>query len=140
MKKKVDSFFKQKINFLIIAGIVIIALCVILFVVFRPKNGETRINNDTFQDELEKIGADFYENYYYSNLSEEEKVKLSNYTDNGIRIDITNLVVIIPIDDSIQNQLRKDKCDFDQTKIVIYPKEPYGKQDYSIELELSCEK
>lgn len=140
MKNKIDSFFKQKKNILVVALVIIIILCILLFVAFRTKNHESKIDDNTLQDKLEKIGSDFYENYYYSNLSDEEKAKLSNYKDNGIRIDITNLNVIISIDEDIQNQLKKDKCDFNQTKIAIYPKEPYSKQDYSIELELSCNK
>lgn len=140
MKNKVDNFFSKKINILIITVIFIVVLCIIFFIVFKPKNNKSRIDNNTLQDKLEKIGSDFYENYYYSNVPDEEKTKLSNYRDNGIRINLTNLSVIISMDDNIQNQLKKDQCDFDQTKIVIYPKEPYGKQNYSIELELSCKK
>lgn len=140
MKNIINNFFKQKSNILLISGMIILIILIIIFIVpsFKHKKNYNDDNSNFLEEQLKKIGKQFYENYYYSNLSSEEYAKLANFSNNGIRIDITNLEVIISLDDSIKNQLEKDNCDFDQTKIVIYPKEPYGKQDYSVELELSC--
>ena len=31
-----------------------------------------------------------------------------------------------------------EKCDIENTKVIIYPKEPYTKNDIDIKFELSC--
>ena len=31
-----------------------------------------------------------------------------------------------------------DKCDVDNTKVIIYPQEPYGEKDYKLEIVTAC--
>ena len=135
-----DKILKNKKNLFIIGGVILLAIILIIVLFFFVFNKEKEMSVETLEDKLEKVGIDFYENYYYPNLTDEQKEALVNFKENGLRIDITNLEVLVTIEEDVKNQLEKDQCDFDQTKIAIYPKEPYGQKDYTIKLELSCEK
>lgn len=136
------DILKNKRNLMIIGGIAVAIIVIILLIFFVfSGNKEKEMSPETLENKLEKVGTDFYEKYYYSNLKAENKLdQLANFKDSGIKIDITNLELLITIDQAVKDQLENDKCDLDQTKIIIYPKEPYGEKDYIMELELSCEK
>ena len=135
-----NNILKEKKNLLIIGAIIaviIIAIILICFV-FKKDKGMT---TETLESRLEKVGIDFYENHYYSGINEEEREeKLSYFKDNGIKVDITNVELLVTIDQEVKEQLDKDNCDPDETKITIYPKEPYGQKDYTVKVDLVCEK
>lgn len=97
---------------------------------------------------LETVGRDFYENMYYdhivSNKSDEEvKEFFSKFTEIGIKVDLDNLnrydTEKYPnlIDEFVHNK-SKDACHPINTKVIIYPSEPFNKTDYTIESELDC--
>lgn len=138
MNKKID--WKNKNNLLIIAGIVIIAIIlIILFLCFSSKK-TNKVNPETLEKELTDIGSEFYENQYYANLSEEDKKKLELYNEDGININISNLEVVISLPEKVAKALESKECNKEKTKMIIYPKSPYGVKDYEIKIELSCKK
>lgn len=124
---------------LIIAGIVIILLVVIIVLisnVIGKNNKEEQM--ETLDQTLTKLGKQFYEEQYYVNL--EDKEKLAAFKDTGLNISITNLDVIVPMDSKTKETLKNRECDLDNTKIMFYPTSPYGLNDYTIKVELACEK
>ena len=139
IKKFKDNILKDKKNLYILIGI-IVAIILIILIFILGGNKKNIMSEATLEQKLEEVGKDFYENKYYSSLDDEQKKNLSNFSENGIRIDITNLEVISPLDEDVKKQLEKDKCDLDNTKFVITPKEPYGVKDYDLKIELSCKK
>lgn len=108
-------------------------------------NQEKKSNKEIekkLRKDLEEMGADFYENYYYEtngDNDEERKEFVKKYREMGIKIDLDNLS---KSDSDIvkenKDEFKKYDCDKTDTKIIIYPKEPYGKEDYKIEVELQC--
>ncbi len=124
-------------NLLIIIGIVV-ALIIIGLSINSYK--EKKSSPTTISQNLETVGQDFYENYYYSDMDDEQKTLLAEFKDQGIVVNITNLETITSLNENLKNNLIKKECDFDETKIVIYPEEPYGKKDYNLKIELSCKK
>ena len=133
LEKIKDTILKDKKNLYILIGIVVVIILIIL--IFSLGGRKNIMSEATLEQKLEEVGKE-----YYSGLDDEQKKNLANFSENGIRIDITNLEVISPLDEDVKKQLEKDNCDLDNTKLVITPKEPYGVKDYDLKIELSCKK
>lgn len=136
------EMLKNKKNLLVIGGIAvaIIVVLVLVFTVFGG-NKEKEMSQETLENKLEKLGARFYEENYYAGVKAEGKTEmLANFVDSGIKVDITSIGLLVKIDEDVKNQLDKDECNYDETKVIIYPKQPFGAKDYTIKLELSCKK
>lgn len=139
----------------IAAGIVVIALVVGLLIFNRNKklNNEAELNQN-----LEKLGRTFYEEFYYphqvssietknANLKKKEKPQtiedlLKGYSSTGITVNLENIAKVSNVDktlvDSMVNKKTKEKCDFTKTKVTIKPKAPYSATDYDITTTLEC--
>ncbi len=127
----------------VIIPIVVIVLAVILglFVSFGKKD-----NKKELEKSLSEMGKSFYENFYYEQIgsSADERTKLlSKFTTVGIKIDLENLARYNDgeFKDDIsefKNKKTKKDCNKTNTRVVIYPKSPYGKTDYVVETELDC--
>ena len=136
-KSNKNFILNDKKVLLITTGIIAVLIIIIISVnIYKGKS----ISPTTISQNLETVGQDFYENHYYSDMDDEQKKLLAEFKDQGIVIDITNLEVITPLSEELKNSLIKNECNFDETKIVIYPEEPYGKKDYNLKIELSCKK
>ena len=130
----------KKTKILII--VFIITFLVILFVLL---NIDTRTDEQKAYDKVETMAKEFYSGYYYSQNSDSNdknriKVFLSNYTETGITINLENLEKFYYSQDNnkkISFEALKD-CDVEETKAIIYPNPPYGKEDYTINVKLSC--
>lgn len=127
---------------LIVVFIIILVLIIAISLVFGFTNHNRPSNEDNKTESLNTIltnlGKKFYEENYYSRL--DNKDKLADFQESGLNVSITNLEVILPLDEEIKRSLDDRKCNLDNTKIVIYPREPYGIKDYNIKVELVCEK
>lgn len=136
-----DKVLKEKQNLLIIGGIalVVVVILALLFIFVFNKDKDI-MTTETLEEKLESVGTDFYENHYYAGLVNENKQEsLANFKDNGIKIDLTSVELLVALDQDVKDQLEKDKCDYSKTIFYIYPKAPYGQKDYKLKLELSCE-
>lgn len=134
MKKLLEN----KKNLGIIA-IVSAAIIIIIFMsIFIYNNSKTK-SKTTVEDTLVSLGKDFYENTYYD-LLEDKKLVLSAFVDSGLNINLTNLDATINFDDEVMKTFKNKNCDFEKTKVLIYPKDPFGKTDYTIKVELKCSK
>lgn len=139
MKAKI---LNEKQNLLIIGGIALAVIIIVtLLFVFVFNKDKDIMTVETLEEKLEKVAADFYEKHYHAGLvSENKQESLANFKDNGIKIDLTNVKLLVELEQDVKDQLEKDKCNYDKTMFTIYPKAPYGQKDYTIKLELSCEK
>lgn len=149
MKDIIEKLKKDKKTLIIgvVALLAIIALVVILLVLPKDNgkgnnNGGNNDGNGNSSVDLEKnlteAGKNFYETQYYVGL--EDPTTLANFKDTGLNISITNLEVILPLDEATKKELTNKECDLDETKIIIYPKDPYGVENHEIKVELSCKK
>lgn len=130
---------KKKIAIIVAAVVIVVAVVVFVLV----KGGS---NEDKLKSSLTDMGRDFYENFYYEQVgksSEERTNLLSKFTTVGIKIDLENLErydsgkFATDIKAFVNNKT-KEKCNKTNTKVVIYPKSPYGKTDYTVEAQLDC--
>lgn len=126
---------------IIILSILLITVLIFLAVILLFEDTENK-----YKKELESLGREYYENYYYNLIGKtltEKKDFLIDYTSLGIKIDLDNI-------SRYNNKANKDKvdkfinpktkkpCDTKNTKVIIYPKENFGKKDYDIKVELEC--
>lgn len=144
--------FMKKINFklnkkriFIISGVVLaLILLVVGLVILVPK--VTYSQEKELTKELKDLGKSFYEDYYYKGLgnTDEEKIEfVSRYKDLGIKVSLGNAarVKVNETDEILKKFVNKktgENCDADSSMITIFPKEPYGAKDYSINVNLVC--
>lgn len=141
--KKVKEFIKDKkkivIPCLVILILVLVAVIIgIVIAKATPKSNEKELNKT-----LEKIGRDFYENYWYDSLREEEKEVLERLSITGFHVNLDNLgrynnKLNEETIKSFVNSETEEACNPEKTKIIIYPNAPYSKTDYTIETVLDC--
>lgn len=139
VKVEKKNIFTKK-NIIICSSILVVILLIVLLILFLT-NPKRKIKNT-----LENVGKDFYTNYYYDQLTKKRskddlKSLFSKFSKNGIKLNLNYLSSYNKgkqkdVIDSLK--YKKKSCNKDNTKVIIYPEEPYGKTDYRIELELDC--
>ena len=141
---KIEKQEKRKLNkktLAIVVAVLIVVILVVLLVVFGKKSNEKELESS-----LNKMGSSFYENFYYEQIgssADDRTSILSKFSTIGIKIDLENLGRYNDGEfkkdiKEFKNSLTGEKCNQTKTKVIIYPKSPYGKTDYKIETELSC--
>lgn len=102
-------------------------------------------NEKELKGNLEKLGKSFYEDFYYPSQSKSQKdVKefVKRFEKTGIKVNLANISKISKVDkklvEGMVNKKTKKKCDTEKSVVTIFPKKPYGKTDYKIEVNLDC--
>ena len=137
---------KKTIIILIILIIFIVILGFLSYVFFyNLKNPVSLVDKNMFSDELDSMGKTIYQDYYYEitavDKSEEELTNyLKKFTVIGLQF---NLVELSKYNDEFNEKidifLRNNKlCSKEKTMVIIYPKEPYSKSDFTTEVKLDC--
>ncbi len=127
----------------IIFMILIFIIAGVLFFILK-----NNINNQekNLRNLLKQMGSDFYENYYYDALDDDVSIRqtfLKKYETIGIKINLDNLSRYSALNnrDNLEkfvNNKTNQECDKIDTKAIIYPKYPFEKKSYEIDVELSC--
>lgn len=132
---------KKNIN---IIGCIFIGFFSVLCIFFFTD--KTQGERDSLENTLKDMAADFYENFYYDQVKQisKEEDYLSKFEVIGIKISLENLKDFengkyISKVDRFVNSKTKVSCNKYNTVALIYPKAPYGKVDYEIEVNLECE-
>jgi len=135
--EKKNIFTKRNIIIIVIALVIINIIVGTILIYNNPKNKLTR--------SIKYMGKDFYTNYFYNTLKEGRSNKelseiLERYKDTGIKINLKNLSQFdsSKYKEEIDNMVENNKCIDTKTRAVIYPKAPYGKDNYKIKIELNC--
>lgn len=149
MKEKLRKIFNKenltKKNILIASGVVvgiIIIVAIILVFSLGKHNQERELNKS-----MKNLGVDFYENFYYKQVgkSDEDRAKfVGKYEKLGIKVSLDNLARFkVKETEQILKEFVNEKtgrpCDKQNSRVIIYPKEPYGQKDYKIEVSLVCD-
>ena len=127
----------------VIIGTAVIAIIIIALAVFLFNKNKTNIIKRNFDAELKELAKGFYEDYYYDVLvGSFGKEYLKKQSESGIVIDLESLTNMgLEQDNKIKdfvNPSTKETCDKNNTKVTIYPTDPYGKTDYKIETKIEC--
>lgn len=138
--EKTKNFMKTK-KTLVIAIVCILVIVVALIIILVSSGSKDKAKSASEEERLtqylEEIGRDFYETKYQPQMTEDF---LSGYTDLGIKIKLSSLSRLYAETNKEEiESFTKAKCDEESTRVIIYPKAPYGAEDYTIEVELTCE-
>ena len=132
----------KKVGKAIAIFLLIILVLVLGYLVYNYFYGGTK--EQKIERKLKKMTKSFYEDYYYDLLLEDkgssDKVVeyLSKFSKTGLKISFDSLKAYYD-QTSNMNYTELTVCDEIDTKVIIYPKEPYGKTDYTMEYKLSCD-
>ncbi len=143
MKKMKDIFAENMVKAIgICIGILVVLGGIVALIVFVILPMFNKNNQEELNMELEKLGKDFYENYYVESIPEADReTMLVKFENIGIKVNLENLSrysTDINLDEIFVNAETDEKCNLEDSKVTIYPKAPYGKTDYTIENTLVC--
>ena len=112
---------------------------------YNLKNPNASISRNEFSDKLTKMGETIYKDYYYEitkvdKTDEELKEYLKMFNKVGLSF---NLVELSKYSDENKEIIdgflnSNSKCNKENTRVIIYPKEPYSKVDYTVETQIDC--
>jgi hypothetical protein len=149
---------KKKIIIISIAAVVAVAAIVVGIIFAVKANKKVESNEAQLKENLEKLGRQFYEEFYYPHQvsyieTSNSKLKkgatkltleshFSKLSTSGVVVDLENISKYSKINkelvDSMTNSKTNEKCDVKNTKINVKPTKPYGNKDYTIEVTLAC--
>lgn len=142
--EKVKKADKKSVNGLAIIIILIVVFAVV-YALIKVFGGGASLESSLTKS-LKTMGEDFYTEYYYPEISKDKSSAevtaiLEKFKDIGIKIDLDNLSRYN--DGANEEEIAKFKyngkaCNNKTTRAIIYPKSPYGKKDYKVEVELDC--
>lgn len=128
---------------LIVGIIILVAIAVVILIIALC--GGKKTNEEELKANLEKLGGQFYEKFYYPAQEKSQKdVKdfISKFEKTGIKVNLENIAKISVIDkelvEGMVNSKTNEECDKINSYAVIKPKSPYGKKDYTVEVTLAC--
>lgn len=141
-ENKTEKKACNKKLYAIIAAAVVLVVAIVLLIIFV---GKGKSNEKELKSNLEKLGVQFYEEFYYPAQEKSQKdVKtfIAKFENTGIKVNLENIAKFSKIDkelvDSMINAKTKEKCDATKSYVVIKPTKPYGKKDHKVEATLSC--
>lgn len=130
----------KKIIGIIIAAVVLVAAIAAGLIFFLNRSNEEELTAN-----LNKIGKQFYEEFYYpSQENSQENVKefFEKFEKTGIKVDVENIAKANNVDQELikgmVNSKTKKECDKKNSYVIFYPKKPYGKTDYKMDINLDC--
>lgn len=141
MERENKKHINKKLIAITLSCIIVVVVAIILIICLtKTKSNEAELNNN-----LKKLGSQFYEEFYYptqERVQKDVKTFVAKSKSNGIKVNLENIAKVSKIDKKlvekmVNNKTKKD-CDKTQTYVVIKPVSPYGKKDYKIETYLSC--
>lgn len=137
---KLKSLCSNKKTWIIAGAVVLVVLIVLGIIIFTNRSNEKELKAN-----MKKLGGQFYEEFYYPAQEKAQKdVKefMNKFENTGIKVNLTNIAKVSKVDQDLVkdmvNSKTKKECDKEETYVVIKPKKPFGKKDYTVEVFLSC--
>ncbi len=135
------NFFSKKMNIAVVVSVVLVLIIgITVSYSLLSDNQEKKLTA-----ELESVGRKFYEEFYYTQIGENDEERaqfLSKYSAIGIKVDLENLARTLDNKDEelakFINKKTNQSCNLTNSKVVIYPQDPYGKTNYKIDIVLDC--
>ena len=124
------------------AGLVLVFIIVLLLTSGLRLSKEKKLENN-----LIKLGEQFYTEFYYESTKQSNPDRnmadyLKTFKKMGIGVSLNTLSTYSDdVDEDIIKSFENvngKACDKEKTMVIIYPKEPYSKTDYTIEAKLEC--
>lgn len=139
MDNILDGLRENKKSLILVLALTILLIIISIINLILTKNG----SNSNMEGIIESFAKIYYEDYYYPNVTsgynEDYKVVLQNDSVNGIKLNLREIVNTFDVEPK-NFYTDGNYCDFLKTYALIYPKSPYGKEDYEIKVITSCKK
>ena len=125
------------------AILIIIFIAIVITSVVSKKSREEK----KLYDKLDTIVKEYYKDYYYQVvMGSSESLRLynaKNLSETGIKVTLRQIANSKGNDaNSVLSQFKnyktKNDCDYDNTKITIYPQDPFGNEDMKYESTIVC--
>ena len=131
---------KIKIVFMSVFTVFLLAVIITLLLAFKNKQ---RKEEDKLYNTMNIVVKDYYKDYYYPNVLDNNEETAKRFKNSGITLSLSELAKYrVNNEDSILSQFKNYRtganCNYDKTKIIIYPVEPYGSEDIRIEASIIC--
>ena len=123
----------QKVTFIvIIIAIIVVAIALVCSLILNPEH--------TTKSTISKLATEYYEEYFYPNISTDDISKtMSKYANSGFsKIPLSQLLLYNNQQNASYQPSLTKYCDENTTYIQFFPTEPFGKTDYRIEYTYSC--
>ena len=140
--EKCDCNCKKKKVIIGVIALVVVAVIAVLLIIFL---GKTKSNEKELTTNMEKLGGQFYEKFYYPAQEKSQKdVKdfVKKMENTGIKVNLENIAKVSSVDktlvEAMVNSKTKEECDKVNTYVKIIPKAPYTAKDYTVEATLAC--
>ncbi len=136
-----ESDVARKVTFV---GIVISSLMVVMSIVVSVFFNDEAVAKRKF----EYLAKDYYENYYYERFMEtiSDEVfdaKMTTFSNTGLQPVTLRQLLLYQNGKNSEYKKYFDKkgfsCDKNSTTAQFFPVEPYGKKDYKVEFNYSCQ-
>ena len=131
-------------KFLIIV-LLIICLVVLGFLILYFTKDLRISKEEKIVRDLTSMGEEVYTELYYPSISKDSNIKsvenyLKSYEETGLKFSIAELE---KYNEDFSEKIEKFKigtkqCDKKNTMVIIYPKSPYKKTDYTLEIKMQC--
>ena len=131
----------------ILTIITFVIICVLIVLVTKSLRDKQRREEDKLYNTLNTVVKDFYRDYYYNvvlgNDDGTRKLNAETYKVTGISYTLDEIAKYkIGEENTILDQFKNYKtnlpCDYKNTKVIIYPHEPFGSEDIRIESNIVC--
>lgn len=137
-----SSMMKKKVLIALATLILVGTVGVVIYYFAQPEKLDQR---QELENDLKEMGTNFYVKLY-NDLGGDLKKKeafLEKYSKIGIKSSLSNLerndrehnAEIVA---KFVNEKTKEACDKEKTQVILYPKKPYGENDFDIEVTLVC--
>lgn len=135
---------KSNKNLFIAIGCALLVVAVVIVLVLLL--GKEKSNEEELKKNLEKLGSQFYTEFYYPAQERSQKDVASfiaQFEKTGIKVNLENIAKVSKVDKDLINSMVNSKtdkeCDKAETYVVIKPTKPYGKNDFKVsEVKLVC--
>ena len=147
--KKAENLIRNhKRKIIYITFLILIILLFSLPFIYHNYMESKKTDSENISQYIEKLGKEFYENYYYPQLKdlqanhmiEDRTTFLKNFETTGIPVTLNRVIELrFKTEKEINRYLRNYQCDFKTTGFTVYPKCPYEKKSYQLEPHIVCQ-
>ena len=125
--------------------IIFIIILGFLSYVFFYNLKNPKVDTESFSNELNKMGETIYTDYYYevtkvNKTDEEFKEYLGKFNKIGLQFNLVELSKYSEDNNNIISKFLEENksCGRENTMVIIYPEEPYSKDDFTSEVRIDC--
>ena len=141
---EVDDRMKKfvKNNKLILVGVVILIVLIAILAIIVSNTNKEKKTIKKYENIVSEMTSAYYKDYYSMIVDSKGVDYIKAFEDVGFEFDLDNMINLLP---SLRSKAKElvnvktgEQCNINGTKVMVYPKDPYGENDYTIKVTLDC--